>query len=208
MKPGMSRAGYRLAVDPGQAAHAERNADDADRQIEQEDPAPGVVLHEPAGQHRADSRREQNRHAHHAHQHADLIGRAEPVDVGHGNRDDAAAAEALQDAEKDQHVGVLRRGAEHGAHGEQCDGGQEDVLGAKAVRQPSGQRDDGGLGQRIAGDGPLHGSERGFEVDDELLQGHVDGGAVEHDHEDADDDGDQRHQDGANPEWSCLLGSA
>ena len=178
-----------LELDPG-----EDDADHADRHVDQEDPAPGDVVDQPAAEDRAEDRRDQHRHAEDAHHAAHPVGAGL---LGHDRHDrghDHAAADALEDAEGDQRVGAPGRRAEGGAEHEEGERGEVDALGAEAVGGPAGRRDHRGERQGVAGDDPLDRRQRGVEVDRQPVDRDVDDRRVEDRHDRPDHDDGRDHQ--------------
>ncbi len=114
----------------------------AERQVDEEDPAPGEIIDEEA----ADQRTEHGREAEHAAEKspiaAALAWRDDIADDGDGRDDEAAAAQALQDAKGDQLRQVLGETAEGGADKEDRDGHlqhdapAEDVAELAVEREP------------------------------------------------------------------------
>ena len=130
----------------GQGAGEQRDRHDAEGQVDVEHPAPGSEV----GQHTAEQRAEQRRHAPHAGNvtlHARPLLQAEQLaDDRHAERHERARAEALQHPEADQLRHVLREARQRGAHEkdaepEQIDGAPTEQIGQTA---PEGHRDRGG----------------------------------------------------------------
>jgi hypothetical protein len=96
--------------------------DDADRDVDVEDEAPGEVLHEPAAEHRPHGGGEQHRDAEDAHDAAHVLGADRSHDDGHADRHEHAAAESLEHAEEHQLREVLRDPAGHRREREERDG--------------------------------------------------------------------------------------
>ena len=133
---------------------------DPDRQVDEEDPAPGGGVDQPAAEDRAEDRAEQHRDADDRHHAADALRAGGAGQDRHAERHDHAAAEALEDAEADQRLGAPREAREHRAAHEEEDRGQVEALGAEAVGGPAGERDHRGERQRVAGHDPLDGRQR------------------------------------------------
>ena len=101
---------------------------------------PGVVVGQPAAERRADHRRHDHRNPEQREALATLC-RGEGIRENRlRDRDHAAAAEALQDAKKQQRLQIPSEPAEHRAHGEQRQADQEEALAA----EPSGEKAAGG----------------------------------------------------------------
>ena len=99
---------------------------------------------------------EEHRHAEDRHQAAHPLRAGRPGHDRHAERHQHAAAEALCDPERDEHVDGRRRGAEHRAGGEEPDRDEVQALGAEAVRCPTGHRDDRCKSKRVGRDRPRH----------------------------------------------------
>jgi len=150
---------------PGQpqAQRHDRERGQADRHVDEEDPAPARGLGDHAAQQRAadQAEPEQDRRDGVAAGGAALaavgpVGR-QVADDDHGDAHQAAAAEPLQSAEDDQLGHALRRPAQRRSGHEDAHRGQIDRLDPEGVRQLAVQRLDGGAGQRVPGQQPRHG---------------------------------------------------
>jgi hypothetical protein len=128
--------------------------DDAQRQVDVEDVAPAETVHrEPACQ-RADDARDTEDGTEISLVATALAGRYHVADDREREREQAAAADALQPAEGDQLEHVLRRSAERAGHQEHDDGELEDALAPVEVTGLAPQRRRGGTGQQVRGDHP------------------------------------------------------
>ncbi len=172
-----ARAG-RLACGLVQVTDDQPQGEGADRQVDEEDPAPVGVR----GQHTAQAgARDCGHRPHRGQPGLDPGPVLERVQVGgerlHGALE-GAAAQALQDAEGDQGAHVPGEGAQQGAGEEQCRPRHQDRFAAVGVGELAvdGERD--GDGQQIAGEEP--GEEReATEVADDLRDGGGDDRGVE-----------------------------
>ena len=98
-----------VLVDEGRDHH---EAEHADRDVDVEDPRPGVVVDDVAAERRADGGAEHDGHGEERHRHALLLGRERlPQDRLLG-RLERARAEALEDAVDDERVERARRAAQ------------------------------------------------------------------------------------------------
>ena len=95
----VERAGRRLLV-LAQEAQPERHRGDAERHVDEEDPAPAERLGEQAAEHRAERRRDERRDHHDRRGARPLDRRERPEQHGDADRREHAAADALQDAER------------------------------------------------------------------------------------------------------------
>ena len=162
-----ARARQLEALRPGragqpQAQRHDRERGDADRHVDEEDPAPARSLGDQAAEQRAADQAEpqQDRRDGVAAGRAALaavgsLGR-EVADDDHRDGHQAAPAEPLHGAENDQLRHALRRSAQHRPGHEDRHGAQVDGLDPERVGQLAVQRLDGGAGQRVPGQQPGH----------------------------------------------------
>ena len=151
-------------------------------------------LDQPAAEDRPEDRAEQHRHAEDRHQPAHPGRPGGPGHDRHAERHEHAAAEALQDAEADEHLDRRRRWRTGPSRGEEDDGQDVEPLGAEPVGRPAGQRDDRREREGVGRDRPRDGGvreglpralgEHGLEG----RQGDVDDGDVEDRHDRAEHD--------------------
>ena len=80
--------------------HEER--EDADGDVDVEDPGPAVVVDDVAAERRAERRADHDRHGEDGHRHPLLLGRERLAEDGLLGRLEGAGAEALHDAERDE----------------------------------------------------------------------------------------------------------
>ena len=146
---------------------------DAEREVDEEDPAPGEVGHQEAAEHRSEGRRQRGRDGQDAGG-PNPLGRGEdPEEHGHADRRQHAAACALEDPEDDELGHVLCQAAEHRPHGEDDDGDHEDPLPSEAVAQPARRRDEDGQADQVGDDDPVDRGRGDVEVTTDGGQGHV-----------------------------------
>ncbi len=132
------------------------HGDQAEGHVDVEAPAPGEVVGEVAAEQRSGDRGESEGGADQAHEASALpCGhdvRHDRLDAGH----QAARADALHGAVRDELV--HRRGAanQRGAHDEDEDGELEDALAAELVAELAVHRQSDGGGEQVGGDGPGH----------------------------------------------------
>ena len=108
--------------------HHQKQGQHADRQIDVEDPAPGVVVGDPAAQRGTDGRRHDRGDAVERERQPALLRRERVGENGLRHRLQPAAARALQNAEQDQHRQAGRGSAQQRAEREQEDAQQEEAL--------------------------------------------------------------------------------
>ena len=127
----------RMRVEDG-GDHEQRER--ADRQVDVEDPAPGEVVDEEAADQRPDHRGDAEHRAEHALVLAAVARRDDVADDGDRRHQQAARAEALEAAERDQLGHVLRDAAERGADEEGHDRDLEHDLASVEVAELPVQR--------------------------------------------------------------------
>ncbi len=149
--------------------HDER--DRADRQGDGKHPPPGQVVHEEPADQRADDARHPEDGAERALVLASLARRDDVADDGLGQHEQAAAADALHGAERDQLGHVAGQPGQRGADQEDDDRGHEQVLAAVLVAELApdlsgrrgGEEDDGGQrggDDRLVQRGQQHGQHQ------------------------------------------------
>ena len=201
-RPSASKPCCGAGVSRGQHARGERQRGDPDRQVDEEDPAPGDVVDEIAAEDRAQDRAEQHRDADDAHHAADAAGAGGAGEDRHAERHQHAAAEPLEDAEADQRLRRPGDAREQRAGQEEGDREQVQALGAEAVGGPAGERDHGRQRERVAGDDPLDRREGGVEVTRQRGDRDVDDRGVEDRHH-----GAEHHDGGDGQEPAVERGS-
>ena len=175
---------------------------DADRHVDQEAPAPIVSVRYPTAQGRADHRRNQHGKAEQRHCHALPFPRegVEQYPLTAGLQ--TAAGESLDDTEQDQLTQTAGQSAHEGTEGEYCYRRQEVVAATEMGAQPAGDRQDEGVGGKVAGDDPLGVIGGSRQSPRDVAQRNQHDGGVEHLHE-------RRHNDyrGDQPRAPRNLGS-
>ena len=166
----------------------------ADRNVDEEDPAPGEVVGDPAAEGGSDGRRE---HGNEAVERKGLSALLRLKGVGHdglGHGLHAAAARALNDSEDEQHGQSGRRAAEKAGDGKDHDAENKEVAPPHQARGPAAQRQHNGVRDQVAGQHPgalIRACAKGA---GNVRQGHVGDGGVQHLHERR-----QRHRHGNQP---------
>ena len=161
-----------------QVADDQPQGDRADRQVDQEDPAPVRVRGEQSAERRA---RHGGDRPHRGQPGLDLRPFLQRVQVGGEGLDRAlerAAAQALDDPEGDQRAHVPGRRAQQGAEQEEADPGDQDRLAAEGVGELAVDGEGDGDGEQVAGEEPGEDGEAA-EVADDLRYGGGDDGAVQ-----------------------------
>ena len=176
-----------------EAVH-EHQGENADREVQVKNPAPAVIVGNPSAERGAENRRQQD---------ADTEGRHGMTVTlfGEGFQKDglskwlqAAARQALQDAEDDQ---LRERGgqtaAERGQR-ETSDAGEQEALASNAIREPSGDWQHDGVRNQVGSDNPGAFLIRGRQAAADMRDRDVYDGGIEHLHE-----GRQHHRNRDDP---------
>jgi hypothetical protein len=169
----------------------EEGGQDADREVDEEDPAPGVVVGDPPAEGRAEDRRHDDAHGKRRH------GRAPPggLEALHEDRLrdrlEGPAAQPLEDPRHDQHAEAGGPSAEGGGQREEARADHQDALASEPVAEPGGDGEDRRVGQEVAREHPGGLLGRRREAAADVRQGHRDDGGVEHLHEGAEHHGER-----------------
>ncbi len=128
---------------------------DPDGHVDQEDPSPTVLVGDPSPERRADNRRDEGRQAKERHRNALLF-------PGEGVQQHALAAglqtaarQALDNAKQDKLTEAAGHPAQCGTEGEYGYRQQEVVSPTQMRAQPAGDRQDNGVGGKVAGENPF-----------------------------------------------------
>jgi hypothetical protein len=125
----------------GQPEHRQ----DAERQIDEEHPAPGISVGQPSSERRAHDRAEHHPHAPDRHRRPALRGRIDVEHHGLRQRHQGGAEYALEQAERHHLLDALGDAAQHGGDGEAGRADDEQLLAAESRREPAERRShDGG----------------------------------------------------------------
>ena len=120
--------------------HEAEHGEDAERQIDEEHPVPGIGFGQPRAERRSHDRAHHHAHAPDRHRLGALMQR---VGIQHHRlrqRHQCRAEHALQQAKQHHLVDVLRQAAHHGSNREAGRADDEDALAAEAVGDPSHRR--------------------------------------------------------------------
>src|SRR5277367_304952 len=128
---------------------------ETDRHVDQKDPAPRVGVRYPATQGWADNRCNQGSETEQGHRHALFFGRKSVEQYSLAAWLQAAARQALDHAKQDELTETPGEPAQQGAEGEDRDRGQKVVAATEMRAQPTGNRQDDGIGGKVTGDNPL-----------------------------------------------------
>ena len=166
------------------------HGDHADRQVEVEDPAPGIVVGDPAAERGAEDGREDDAQSKGRHGRAVLLGWKRLQQDGLRQGLQSSAGEALQDAEEDQRFQAGGHAAQQRGHSESDDAREQHVATSEAVGQPSRHGQDDGVGDEVGGHHPGAFFDGGAHVPGDVGNGDVDHRGVEDLHERRQHDGD------------------
>ncbi len=189
--------GLALLLLGGRVLHQDAVGDhrqDPDGDVDEEDPAPVQVLDQVAAERRPEHGRHHGRHGGHPEGRPALGGRERVENDRLLARLQAAAEEALHQAEHDDLAQALRDAAQEGRHREHRDADQEVALAPDRVGEPAGDGQDDAVGDEIGGERVGRLVARGGERPRDVGQRHVDDRGVEDLHE-----GGERHRDGDQP---------
>jgi hypothetical protein len=176
----------------GHAAHREHDRGQADRQVDQEDPAPAEVLGEHAADERAGGRRGAVDRAPDAERHAPVAALIGHVEQGHRGGEHGRTAGALQHPGRDQRLLVRGDRAQQRGGGEQDGSGDVGAAAAVPVGERTGAEQQGGQGEGVAVEHPLQVGVAGAEPVGDGRQGDHDDGDVHEQQEGTEADRDQR----------------
>ncbi len=160
----------------------EKGTQHAHRDVDVEDPAPGVVVGDPATQRWAEHRRAQDGHRVDRHGHPALFAWERIGKDGPHTRLQTTARKALQHAKDHQRCQGRRDAAGRGEHREHHDGDQVEVFAAQHGGDPAGDGQDDRVGHQVAGQHPGGLILRGRERAGDVRQRHVGDGGIEHLH--------------------------
>ena len=168
------------------------DAEDSDRDVDVEDPAPVDVL----GDRAADERAERERHRGYAGPDSDRSPALPRWERGGDDRQrrrvHQRCAHTLHDARADQHAGAVREPAEERRRGEDHEPGDEDAPAAEHVGELAAGEEQHSERQGVAVDDPFELGDRDAEIRTNRRQRDVHDRVVQHDHEQAERDGEQR----------------
>ena len=143
----------------------EPEPDDADRDVDEEDPLPPGDVDEHATEDRPDEGRDAGGGTPQAHRRTAALAREDPGDHGHRLRRHRRGAEPLEHPRRDQHPDapghLERQSAPQRGDGEDDEAAEVHPLGAEPVAQPPGDQDRDGIGQQVGAGHPDHVVDRG-----------------------------------------------
>ena len=132
-----------------QRAHQAEDGE-ADRNVDEEDPAPVVTVRDPAPERRTNRRGNDGGDAVDCRGHAPLLGGKAVGKDGLADRLQAAAEGTLGGAQEHQSTEARRQSTKEGCDCESGDGDQEEALAAEAGREPARDRHDRRVGDEVA----------------------------------------------------------
>jgi hypothetical protein len=159
------------------------NAGYADRDVDEEDPAPAHVRRECAADERPDRDRHPDRSAPEPESRAALAAVELLGDDRERDREHPGAADPLRSSGNDQPKWRRRRPTERRGHREEPDRDEEHPLAAEQVTERAGVEHHRREGQRVRVHDPLQVGERGVQLLLDVRQRDVDYGDVEEEHE-------------------------
>jgi hypothetical protein len=174
----------------------------ADRHIDQKDPPPLVLVSQPATERRTDDRREQGRQAEQRHRHALLFSRESIQENGLTAGLQTATRQALDDAEQDELTETTGHSTQSGTERKNSDRYEEVIAAAEMRAQPPGDRQDDGVGGKVAGENPFAVIDRCRQTARDIAQRHHRDGGVENLHE------SRYHNDRGHQPWVRRCGSS
>ena len=131
-------------------------AEEADGQVDVEDPAPGPVVRDPPAQRRPEDGPHHDADAPDGHGEAALAHREDLPQDGLGQRDQGPAPNTLEHPCNDEKGQVGGQPREEGADREDRGADQKEPAAPDVAREPSRGGDDDGVGGQIGGDDPGH----------------------------------------------------
>jgi hypothetical protein len=177
-----------------QRGRGDHQRDQAERDVDEEDPLPAGAVGEEPAEDRAEHGRGTEDGGEVALVPAALAGRDDVADGGHRERHQAAATEALDRAERDQLLDVRREAGEQGADQERHDRDLEQQPAAVQVGDLAPQRGGGGGREHVRRDDPGQLVEAA-EVGGDAGEGGSDDALVERRQEHAHHQATHHHQD-------------
>ena len=171
------------SLDSDDVGAGDRQAGEAERDVDEEDPAPAQAAGQRAADERADGEGGADRGAVGGQRTAALLGARERV--GQQRERDGEhdrAADALHRTGGVEEGDVAGHGAEQRRDGEERQAIGEQAAAAEAVGQRAGGEHGRGEGEGVGVDDPLQAVEVGVEVTGDLGERGVDDGDVEHEH--------------------------
>ena len=175
----------------GHEAPGQDESDDADRDVDEEDPLPAEGVDQDAAEDRTDERGDTGGRSPERHGAAAVGGRERAGDDRHGLRRHQRGADTLYDAGDDEHLDAAGQAAPQRREREDREPDQVDVLGAEPVTEPTGHEQRHGVGEQVGAGHPDDGVDVGLELASDRRRRDRHDRVVDEDHEEADDHGPQ-----------------
>jgi hypothetical protein len=172
----------------------EEEGEQADGNVDKEDPTPVVVVGDPAAERRADGRGHDHGHAENGEGLTTLFGREGIGQDGLLAGAHAASASALQDTEEDEHGQCGRESTQARRDGEHHDAGHVETFASNDRSEPARHGQHNGVRDQVTGEDPGGFVGAGAEASRDVPQGNVGDGGVQNLHERG-----QRHREGDDP---------
>ena len=161
----------------------QQERDDADRDVDEKDPAPAPIVGDPSTERRANGGGGDDGHAVESEGGGALL-RREGVDQdGLLDRGEAATADSLENAEEDKEREAGSDAAEERAYGKEEHADHVIAFAAKDAAEPGGKGEDNGVGNEVAGEDPGAFVIADGEAAGDVGEGDVGDGGVEELHE-------------------------
>ena len=173
----------------------EDDRNNSDRNVDVKDPAPTVVVGDPAAGNGTEHGSNHDTQRPESHGLTAFVGRKRLQQDGLRERLQTAAAGALNEPKNDKEAERWRESAEERGAREADDRRHQQALASEVVSQPAGHGENDGVGDQIRGKGPGRFVSGGREAACNMRQRNVDHGRVQHLHEGARHDGN-RNQPG------------
>ena len=180
---------------------AHEEGEEADGDVEIEDPSPAVVVGDVTAEGGSDDGGEERGDAEDGLCGALFFGGEGVEEYALAGGLESAAGETLEDAAGDEHGEAEGHSAHGGGEGEDEDGEEEVVASAEVHGDPAGHGEDDGVGGEVGSDDPFGVGGGGGEAAGDVAEGDVGDGGVEDFHEGGDDDGGG---DDPGVEGACL----
>ena len=198
--------GVVVLLDLGHEHGREDQADDADGEVDEEDPLPAEVVGQHAAEQRADQRCHTGDGAPDTHCRTTLFGREDARDHGHRLRRDECGSDALQSTRCDQFADRAGEPAPDARGGEHHKAHLVDGLGSVLVAQPARDQQRHSVGQQIRAGHPDDAVDVGIERRTDLRLCDGDDRHVDEDHEEADAQGHERKPRSVGHRLECRSG--
>ena len=156
---------------------------ETDRHIDEKDPPPLILVRQPATERRTDDWRQQGRQAEQRHRHALLLAREGVEEYGLTAGLQTATCQTLNDAEQDQLTKTAGHPTQRGTERKNGNRYEEVVTATQMRAQPAGDRQDDGVGGKVAGENPFAVIDGRRQTASDVAKRHHRDGGVEHLHE-------------------------